>query len=60
MSVDHVSSAEPKYYADEYHPDEYVAEEREPSSAESTLVTIAMFIGVVAFALGCTVLGWWN
>lgn len=48
-------SAEPEFDAEQY-----MAQHRQPSTAESAFLTIVMFGGLVFFAVGCWALGGWG
>lgn len=38
----------------------YQAEHEQPSGAESAVLTILLFCGLVVFTVGCTMLGWFG
>lgn len=44
----------------EFDVEKFQAEHEQPSSAESAFLTIAMFGGLVIFAVGCWALGGWG
>ncbi|WP_185975709.1 hypothetical protein [Tessaracoccus rhinocerotis] len=44
----------------EFDVEQYQAEHKPPSETESAFITIAMFGGLVIFAVGCWALGGWG
>lgn len=38
----------------------YQAEHGKPSEAESAVLTVLLFVGMVVFAVGCTMFGWFG
>ena len=40
--------------------EKYVAEHQQPSEAESAVLTVLLFAGMVVFAVGCTMFGWFG
>ncbi len=44
----------------EFDVERYQAEHEQPSEAESAVLTILLFCGLVVFTVGCTMLGWFG
>ena len=40
--------------------EKYAAEHKQPSEAESAVLTILLFGAMVVFAVGCTMFGWFQ
>ncbi len=40
--------------------EKYAAEHKQPSEAESAFITIALFLAMIVFAVGCMMLGWFG
>lgn len=44
----------------EFDVEKYQEQHEQPSEAESAVLTIVLFCGLVVFTVGCTMLGWFG
>ena len=40
--------------------EKYAAEHKQPSEAESAVLPVLLFLGMIVFTIGCTMFGWFG
>ncbi|MBB1510540.1 MULTISPECIES: hypothetical protein [unclassified Tessaracoccus] len=45
---------------EQFDVEKYQAEHKQPSEAESAILTVLLFVSMVVFAVGCTMFGWFQ
>ncbi|MDO5678479.1 MAG: hypothetical protein Q4G35_13370 [Propionibacteriaceae bacterium] len=45
---------------EQFDVEKYKAEHKQPSEAESAILTVVLFVAMVVFTVGCTMFGWFQ